>query len=161
TLISQAAADTASPTADPPQAPTEAPSLSAPLEAHPSGLSEPEPLACRRWKARGLIQGPVSVGHAAADLALGPPARPRSEVGLGFNFGAIIDTPNYYGNVGIQALVYGSWALDEKTEIFATLEALDSQFVQNATLSGTRMSLGNMTLGVSRQVYQTSALAGA
>ena len=128
----------------------------------PKELRDPEPLmACQKWKARGLMEGPAFVGYAEADFAIGRRACPRSEVGIGADFGAIIDTPNFYGDVGIQALVYGSWAINDKTEVFALLEAYDWQFTVNAVISGTRATLGNATLGLSRQLYQTDDVAGA
>ncbi len=122
---------------------------------------EPPPMACARWKAPGLLEGPAFLGYAEADFAVGRRACPRSEIGIGADFGAIIDTPNFYGDVGIQALVYGSWALSSKTEVFALLEAFDWMYTVNAVISGTRASLGNATLGVSRQVYETESVAGA
>ena len=128
----------------------------------PKEMPAAEPLlACQRWKARGLMEGPAFVGYAEADFAIGRRACPRSEVGIGADFGAIIDTPNFYGDVGIQAIVYGSWAINDKTEVFGLLEAYDWQYTVNAVISGTRATLGNATLGVSRQMYQTDEVAGA
>ena len=123
--------------------------------------AEPALRACGKWKAPALMEGPAFVGYSVADFAIGRRACPRSEVGIGADFGAIIDTPNFYGDVGIQALVYGSIALDEKTEVFALLEAYDWEYTVNAVISGTRATLGNATLGISRQLYETDEVAGA
>jgi hypothetical protein len=117
--------------------------------------------ACGKWKAPGLIEGPAFVGYSVADFAIGRRACPRSEVGIGADFGAIIDTPNFYGDVGIQALVYGAWAINEKTEVFAVFEAFDWQYTVNAVISGTRATVGNATVGVARQLYETDDVAGA
>ncbi|MBK7860585.1 MAG: hypothetical protein IPJ65_18700 [Archangiaceae bacterium] len=126
---------------------------------------EPVPLACARWRSPGLIEGPVFLGYAAADLTLGRRACPRSEVGVGFNFGAIIDTPNFYGNVSSQLLFFGAWAIDPKTELFATFAAIDWEYTVNAVISPagyfSSPNLGDLTLGGSRQLYQTDSLAGA
>ena len=93
-----------------------------------------------------------------ADLATGRRACPRTEIGLGVRGGAIIDTPNFYGNLGGQAQLFGSWAFRRKTELFATLEPVTFGFTQNATLTkpGTIQSLsfyvaqaaGNLRLGI-------------
>lgn len=130
-------------------------------EADAAPAVETPLLACQKWKSPGLMEGPAFIGYADADFAIGRRACPRSEIGIGVDFGAIIDTPNFYGDVGIQALIYGSWALNDKTEIFALLEAYDWQYTVNAVISGTRATLGHATLGISRQVYQTDDVAGA
>lgn len=124
--------------------------------------AQSEPLlACQKWPAPGLMEGPVFVGYSAADLGIGRRACPRTEVGIGLDFGAIIDTPNFYGDVGVQGVLYGSVALGDKTELFGMLEAVDFQYTVNAVISGTRLTLGNATLGVARQVYQTDEYVGA
>lgn len=117
--------------------------------------------ACSQWKAPGLMEGPVFLSYAAADLGVGRRACARSEIGIGLNFGAIIDTPNFYGNLGIQGVLYGAFAINPKTELFAAFDVIDSQYVVNASLSGTQVTVGNLTVGASRQVYETHLLAGA
>ena len=115
---------------------------------------------CAAWAAPGLPEGPIALGYAEADLATGRRACPRTEVGLGARFGAIIDTPHFYGNLGVNGLLFGSWALNEKTELFATLEAVNFNYVQTA-LKATSLTLGNMTAGGTRVLYQTDTFVGA
>lgn len=115
---------------------------------------------CASWKHPALLEGPLGIGYAQADLGVGRRVCPHTEVALGVAFGAIIDTPNFYGNVAIDGVVAGSYALDARTELFATLEAIDSQFVQNATLSTTTLSLGNLTVGATRHLYGEQRFLG-
>lgn len=102
---------------------------------------------CEQWIAPALAEGPVTFGFLSADVATGRRACPRTEVGLGVQGGAIIETRNLYGAVTGAGLISGSFAVRPDLEVFATLEALRFQYVQNASLTGTRMSLGQLTVG--------------
>jgi hypothetical protein len=102
---------------------------------------------CGQGVSRALAEGPVAVGFMAADVATGRRACPRTELGLGVQGGAIVDTPNFYGAITAAGVLSGSLALRPDLEVFATLEALRFQFVQNATLSGTTLTLGQLTAG--------------
>ncbi|WNG48713.1 hypothetical protein F0U60_34800 [Archangium minus] len=102
---------------------------------------------CEQWIAPALAEGPVTFGFLSADVATGRRACPRTEVGLGVQGGAIIETQNLYGAVTGAGLISGSFAVRPDLELFATLEALRFQYVQNASLTGTRMSLGQLTVG--------------
>ncbi|MBL8954677.1 MAG: hypothetical protein JNK82_28120 [Myxococcaceae bacterium] len=162
---------------EPTAAPTPTPDPAPPPEAAPAADTttvapttaevkveappEPPPKACARWRNPALMEGPAFVGYAEADLAIGRRSCPRSEVGIGGDFGAIIDTPNFYGDVGAQALIYGSWAINPKTEVFALIEAFDFQYTVNAVISGTQASLGNATIGAARQLFEGDVFADA
>lgn len=132
-------------------APAPVPAAAAGVEAPPSG-------ACSRWPAKGLMEGPVSLGYAEADLAVGRRACPRTEAGLGVRLGAIIDTPDFYGSIRADATLAGSWALSRRWELFATLEAFTFSFAQNAVLTSTRMTLGHLTAGSTYVIYEGSEL---
>ncbi len=127
-----------------------------PAETAPS--FDPPPLCST---ATGLPAGPAGFGYVEADLATGRRACPRTELGLGVRGGAIIDTPNFYGNLGGQAQLFGSWAFRRKTELFATLEPVTFGFTQNATLTKTEATFGHFTAGISQVVYEGSTIAGA
>jgi hypothetical protein len=133
----------------------------------PQGVSQPAPAStplrggCVAEAARGLPEGPIAMGYVESDLASGRRACPRNEVGLGVRGLGIIDTPNFYGNVGAQGLLFGSWAVRPSTELFAQLEAISFGFTQNATLTTTQLTLGHMTAGVSQVLYDTEKLSGA
>lgn len=129
--------------------------------AFAQGAEATVPEGCAAWRNKGLNDGPVAVGYAEADLATGRRACPRSEVGLGARFGAIIDTPDFYGAVKVNGLLYGSWALRPTTELFATLEAVNFNYGVNAVLTSTQLTLGNMTLGGSQVLFTGSNFVGA
>lgn len=120
-----------------------------------------EPTGCAAWRAAGLNEGPVSLGYAEADVATGRRACPRSEVGLGARFGAIIDTPDFYGAVSVNGLLYGSWALRPTTELFATLEAVNFNYAVNAVLQSTQLTLGSMTVGATQVLLTQGTFVGS
>ncbi|HEX8437096.1 hypothetical protein [Archangium sp.] len=114
--------------------------------------------ACEQWIAPALAEGPVPFGFLSADVATGRRACPRTEVGLGVQGGAIVETANFYGAVTAAGLVSGSYALRPDLEVFATLEVPRFQFVQNATLTGTRLTLGQLTAGATYVALTRGAL---
>lgn len=103
--------------------------------------------ACEQWISPALAEGPVTFGFQSADVATGRRACPRTEVGFGVQGGAIIEAANFYGAVTGAGLLSGSLAVRPDVEVFATLEAPRFQFVQNATLTGTTLHLGQLTVG--------------
>ena len=115
---------------------------------------------CTAASLGGLPEGAASVGYLQADLATGRRACPRTEVGLGGRFGAIIDTANFYGNLGVSGVLFGSWAITPRWELYATLEAVNFTYLQTA-LKATSLTLGNLTVGASWTAYQTATFAGA
>jgi len=120
-----------------------------------------EPTGCAAWRAPGLNEGPVALGYAEADVATGRRACPRTEFGLGARFGAIIDTPGFYGAVSVNGLLYGSYALRSTTELFATLEAVNFNYGVNAVLTSTQLTLGNMTAGATQVLLQNGNFVGS
>jgi hypothetical protein len=108
--------------------------------------------------ARGLPEGPVALGFVEADLATGRRACPRTEAGLGARFGAIIDTPRFYGSLGVNGVLFGSWAFRPDAELFATLEAVNFNYTVNAVLSATQLTLGNMTVGATYAFLQRETI---
>jgi hypothetical protein len=125
-------------------------------------VSEPVVLhACDRWRDPALGEGPVALGYGETDVATGRRACPRSEVGLGGRVGLIVDTPHFYGNIVAEGIVFASAALSPRLELFGTLTELEYNWVQNATLKGSTLSLGTLTLGVTRHIYGNSFLQEA
>ncbi|MCU0695791.1 MAG: hypothetical protein MUC96_04580 [Myxococcaceae bacterium] len=116
---------------------------------------------CVADDAAGLPEGPVAVGLGLADFGTGRRACARTEVGLGVRGAGIIDTPNFYGNVGAQGVLFGSFALRPTTELFASLEAVSFGFTQNATLTTTQLTFGHLTAGATQVVYGLERLTGA
>lgn len=113
----------------------------------------PAPAVPETCAAGPLVDGPIVLGYQEADVATGRRLCPRNEVGLGTHTLMVIDTPNYYGDVLVEAVVFASYKWDEKTELYGYLEAVDWEFVQNASLKATNLTLGNLTLGATRQLW--------
>ena len=103
--------------------------------------------ACARWLSPALAEGPVALGFLAADVSTARRACPRTEVGLGLQGQALIETRNLYGAITAAGVVSASLAVRRDLELFATLEAARFQYVQNASLTGTNVALGQLTLG--------------
>ena len=91
--------------------------------------------ACAQWIAPGLEEGPVAMGFYDADTTSARRVCPRTEVSLGGRLAATVDNPDFYGNIGANALLSGSWAQTDTREFFATLEVLHYGFVQNAVIN--------------------------
>jgi hypothetical protein len=107
----------------------------------------------------GMSDGPVAVGFFDADFATGRRARPRTEVGLGLLGGATIDTPDFYGAISGGAVLYGSYALpSQPMEVFASLQVVKVQYVQNASLKGISTSLGQGSLGATYALVHMGGL---
>lgn len=121
----------------------------------------PAATGCAAWRAPGLNEGPVALGYAEADVATGRRACPRTEAGIGARFGAIIDTPDFYGLVTVNGLLYGSYALRPTTELFATLEAVNFTYAVNAVLTSTQLTLGNMTAGATQVLFLGDRFVGS
>jgi hypothetical protein len=145
----------------------EAPAAEAKPAAEVAAKSEPQPdilllpAVCDQWDSKAMPEGAATVGYFEADVATGRRACPRTEVGVGGRFGAIIDVAHFYGNLGVNGVVSGSYAVNRKLEIYATLEAVSFSYVQTA-LKQTNVTLGHMTAGVTYQAYQLgSSFAGA
>lgn len=107
----------------------------------------------------GLFDGPIGVGFFSADYAVGRRALGRTEVGLGILGNAIIDTPDFYGALAGGALLYGSYALSDKLEVFGSLEAVKVEYVQNASLKALQYGLGQATAGATYTVYRQGGMA--
>ena len=152
TVVEVKAVEPAPVIAEPVPAPEAAPTaeIAAPLPP-------PEPKGCGRWKAEGLGEGPIALGYNEADMATGRRACPRTEVGVGSRVGLIIDTANFYGQIVIDGLVYGSVAINPKTEIFGTLVAVQRNWIKTA-VEQDKITLGTLTLGAMRQIYDADRL---
>jgi hypothetical protein len=111
--------------------------------------------ACDNTPNPGLVDGPVNIGLYESDMATGRRACPRSELTLGARAAAIVATGRFYGNIGVDTLLTGSYSIRNRGEIFGSLEVVHWQFVQNATIKGTEIGLGQLTLGGSLVAIET------
>lgn len=111
----------------------------------------PAPWSCAATEGQAPLEGPVALGFFEADFATGRRACARTEIGLGGRFGAIIDTPNFYGNLGVDGVLFGSYAVNPLVELFGTVEAVQYTYVQNASIKGSSLTLGNATVGATKR----------
>jgi hypothetical protein len=125
-----------------------------------AGAAHAEEGACSRTKHVGLGEGPIEVGFQDGDLATGRRACLRNEFQIGARGGAVVDVPGFYGAVNADGQVAISFALPKtRWEVFAGLAAVHYEYVQNATLKGSEIGLGLLTLGAARLVLETRRFA--
>lgn len=147
------------------QAPAEAvptPAPAADVAAAPA--EEAAPKGCAAWKDKSLGEGPIALSYVDADVATGRRACPRTEAGLGGRAGVVIDNVALYGFLLVDGLVFGSVRLNEKTEVFGTLEAVHWYYTgQNGPLKipANNATLGTLTLGLTRHIYGEDRFLGA
>ncbi|MFO0600159.1 MAG: hypothetical protein U0228_32925 [Myxococcaceae bacterium] len=134
--------------------------VAAPVAA-PAEVGFDQARDCARWRAEGLGEGPIALGYAEADLATGRRACPRTELGIGGRFGATIDTPDFYGALAAQGVIFGSYALRDTTELFGTLEVITFNFAQNAVLTSTSLTLGHLTAGATQVLFRGDTVVAA
>jgi hypothetical protein len=165
-LAASAAAEEVQPgpaTAPPAPEVTPAPPLPPPPAPQPLPPPPPpppaEPSTCGRERDFGLFEGPIVIGLLPGDLGAGRRACPRTEISLGARAGAIIDVPNFYGNLSLDAMLQASITLGRRGELFATLPFINWQFAQNASLKGTRLAFGATSIGGSWLAYDRKGLA--
>ena len=99
-----------------------------------------------------LAAGPVAAAPALGDAGLVRRAEPRSELALAIRSGLVYDEPGFYGMADAGLELQGSWAPSPRTELFASLAAVQLRYVQNATLSSTTLTLGAATVGAAHVV---------
>jgi hypothetical protein len=102
-----------------------------------------------------LPMGPLQSGLFDGDVARPRRACPRTEVALGLQGGAFIDAPNFFGTLGGGAVIAGSWRYADTGEAFVAVEAVQLRFVQNATLTRTRIGLGSTSLGATHALSRS------
>ncbi len=131
------------------------------VAAAPEAAAQHIPMACERWKNPGLLEGPARASMFDADTVSGRRACARTEVGLEGRFRAIIDTPNFYGDVHLDGQLHGSYVLVPRTELFFAFEVVRSDYVQNAVLKTTTLSVGQLTTGASWTFHEAELVAVA
>lgn len=97
----------------------------------------------------GMAEGPVVAGLLDGDLGRARRACVRTEAGLGVGGLIVADTPNFYGHVVGSAVLDGSYALDDRTEIFGSAELFRYDSVISA-LTSTYVGVGHTALGANR-----------
>jgi hypothetical protein len=114
-----------------------------------TALAASAPLAVRAAEGNpGLAEGPLPIAASVDVLGQVPGAGPRSDVALGLGAGLVLDEPGFYGMAQGSLRVEGRWAVTPRWEVSVLLDALQFRYVQNATLTGTNLTLGALTAGV-------------
>lgn len=109
------------------------------------------PLGASRCADEGREQllGPATIGaFHDAEFARARRACLRNEVGFALHGAPVIDTPDFYGNVSAAGVLYGSYGLLDSLELFGALELLRFDYVVNATLTDTKVGLGQGSVGL-------------
>lgn len=106
---------------------------------------------CDLLPTAGLSTGPVTATLADGGLGRARRVCARSEVGGAAKGLLLVDTENFYGHVVAGAVFDGSWALDEKTELFGQLELVRYDSVISAA-TASYLGPGHTTLGATRRL---------
>ena len=113
--------------------------------------------ACQTDRA-GRPDGPLAIGLLDGRLGLARSACPRSEVlALGDAY-LVADLANFYGHIRVDAALGGSWAISDRTEVFALFEVYRWQTVIS-TIDATYHGTGYLSLGAVQQVWRGRGLA--
>jgi len=106
----------------------------------------------------GLPTGPTRAGLLAGDLGAGHRACGRKEVGLSFGGALTVDLANFYGRLGAQFALDGSWMVTDRLEVFAELELLRIEMLITP-LASSSINIGHASMGVSYGFLRTRPLA--
>jgi len=106
----------------------------------------------------GLPTGPTRAGLIPGDLGAGHRACGRKEVGLSFGGALTVDLDNFYGRLGAQFALDGSWMVTDRFEVFAELELLRIELLITP-LGSTSVSIGHASVGVSYGFLRSKHLA--
>lgn len=116
-------------------------------------------LACASARDPGLAEGPIAIGLYDADLGTGRDACPRNELHLAERLGATVDTKDLYGGVRADTLLSGGYRLRRRLQIFGALEMVHWELVQDATIKGRAIGLGQLTIGLQGLAFESGRLA--
>ena len=119
----------------------------------PPPPAPPPPSACRRARHPGLADGPVLLGFGDGEFGAGHRACARRELFIAARALLQIDLPDFYGAITGRFRLGGSLPLGPRAELFASLELLQIQYVQNASLKGTAYDFAQTTVGGAYQLY--------
>lgn len=107
---------------------------------------------CDTWND-GVAQGPVEAGLADGDLGAAHRLCPRTSVGLAPTAYAIVEPENLYGRIVATATLNGSVAVNDRLELYASIEAFRYDMLI-AAISADAMGPGYTDLGASWRFAQ-------
>lgn len=96
---------------------------------------------------KGIPMGPLPFSLQMGELAQPRSPCPRTQLFLGGEGQAIVRTEEFYGNLQANAVLGGSYAVNERLELSASFEPLLFQQVISS-LQATHLGLGHGALGV-------------
>ena len=100
---------------------------------------------------RALAVGASTTNPRPGDLGSAHRVCGRSEVGGSVGALAVIDADNFYGNLVAGLSAEGSWALDDRTELFGSVELVRYDTLISA-FSDSTLGPGHTMIGASRMV---------
>ena len=113
----------------------------------------------------GLMDGPLGLSFFEGDI--GRPRRvcPRTEVVLGGDVMGIdvaddllTSDGNFYATMAGGGELSGSWKFSKKGELFASIQAVNFRFVQNATITRTHIGMGWTSVGATYHGWSTDKI---
>lgn len=109
-------------------------------------------------EGRDQLLGPATIGaFHDAEFARARRACLRNEFGFGIHGAPVIDAPDFYGNISAAGVLYGSYGLSDTLEVFGAIELARFDYVVNATLTSTKVSLGQTTAGLAWNAIRTTS----
>ena len=102
---------------------------------------------CTAW-LDGVAQGPVEAGLVDGDLGGAHRVCPATSVGLTPTAYAIIEPENLYGRILATGTLTGSWAVNDRLELYTRLEAVRLDMLI-AAISTSALGPGYTTVGAS------------
>ncbi|MCO4746664.1 MAG: hypothetical protein KC912_17855 [Proteobacteria bacterium] len=102
---------------------------------------------------RGMAVGPSTNNPRPGDLGSGHRVCPRSEIGGSVSGGLVVDGPAFYGNIAGGLSAQGSWAVDDKTELYAQFEIVRYDSLISA-FSDSTLGTGHTMVGAARRLAE-------
>ncbi len=106
-----------------------------------------------------LFQGPLQIGLAPGDQGLGRTVCARTGFSIALGANALLDTPNFFGTLAGTGTVRGSYSLGDRLVFFGSWDTAQYRFIQNATLSESKLSVGTASVGAQWQVWRSERYA--
>lgn len=108
-------------------------------------------LVCTGARAQddAMPVGPVQASLLDGELGVARRVHPRSELALAGAGLVLADFDAFYGNVRAAAVLSGSYAADERTELFAAFEAFHYETVISS-IDASHAGIGHLSLGATR-----------
>jgi hypothetical protein len=101
--------------------------------------------------------GPLSIGLLDGGLGMARRACPRSEVYLAAEAYLVAELADFYGNIRVSGIYGGSWAISDRTEVFAALEVIRFHTVISS-VGAAELGTGYASLGFVQQLWRNQRM---